>query len=554
MEVSFNVGRCSAPDVPVAHGGAAAAESALAVVDPLQKRVTFNPRYEQMWAPMEGPIHPYNKDGLSRGMKNHALGVVEDSSISPFTFDEQYHTFQAFGYAADTSAPNGANLIGDPDKIKDNAGLTVFNIPQHELKKRKAEGRLERVQELEGGLDPSSDEWLAKSITSPWAGTRKGIQVEMTDEQKMYAEEHAKKKLAREAREAGIKPEVPDSTEFHGDEHVDYQGRSWVVPPADVKAANDRCFFPKRCIHTWVGHKGNVMTIQFFPKYGHLLLSGSSDHQVKIWDVHNHRKCVRTYKGHSATVRHVSFTNDGLKFLSVSYDTKIKLWDTETGKVISSFTTGKTPYVAKLHPDDDKQNVLMVAMKDKKVVQWDVDSGKITQEYDQHLDAVNTITFVDNNRRFITSSDDRSLRVWEFGIPVVIKYISEPHMHSMPSIAVHPNGKFFAAQSMDNQILVYDTKERFRLNKKRFHGHVTGLGCQVNFSPDGKYVISGDGSGRCWFWDWKTTKVLHKLHCFKRVCLGCEWHPLEQSKVATCGWEDGRNAGKDGVGIIKYWD
>lgn len=72
--------------------------------------------------------------------------------------------------------------------------------------------------------------------------------------------------------------------------------------------------------------------------------------------------------------------------------------------------------------------------------QWDIRSGKITQQYDQHLGPVNTITFVDSGRRFVTSSDDKSIRVWEYGIPVVIKYISEPHMHSMPSVQVHPNG------------------------------------------------------------------------------------------------------------------
>lgn len=47
-------------------------------------------------------------------------------------------------------------------------------------------------------------------------------------------------------------------------------------------------------------------------------------------------------------------------------------------------------------------------------LQWDVRSGEITQEYDRHLGAVNTITFVDENRRFVTTSDDKSLRVWEW--------------------------------------------------------------------------------------------------------------------------------------------
>lgn len=70
-----------------------------------------------------------------------------------------------------------------------------------------------------------------------------------------------------------------------------------------------------------------------------------------------------------------------------------------------------------------------------------MNSVEITQEYDQHLGPVNTITFVDENRRFVTTSDDKTIRAWDFDIPVVIKYIAEPHMHSMPAVTVHPNSK-----------------------------------------------------------------------------------------------------------------
>ena len=65
--------------------------------------------------------------------------------------------------------------------------------------------------------------------------------------------------------------------------------------------------------------------------------------------------------------------------------------------------------------------------------------------------------------------------------------------------------KYFAAQSLDNQILIYGT-DNFRQNrKKRFAGHsVAGYACQVGFSPDGKWVSSGDSEGNIVFWDWKT--------------------------------------------------
>jgi pre-mRNA-processing factor 17 len=73
---------------------------------------------------------------------------------------------------------------------------------------------------------------------------------------------------------------------------------------------------------------------------------------------------------------------------------------------------------------------------------WDLNSNEITQEYDRHLGPVNTITFIDEGRRFVTTSDDKSIRIWEFGIPVDCKYIAEPHMHSMPAVCPHPNGQF----------------------------------------------------------------------------------------------------------------
>lgn len=185
-----------------------------------------------------------------------------------------------------------------------------------------------------------------------------------------------------------------------------------------------------------------------------------------------------------------------------------------------------------------------------------MDSGEITQEYDQHLGPVNTITFVDENRRFVTTSDDKTIRAWDFDIPVVIKYIAEPFMHSMPAVTLHPSSlcifnfllqiytnacitleKYFAAQSLDNQILIYNT-DNFRQNrKKRFAGHsVAGYACQVGFSPDGKWVSSGDSFGDVVFWDWKTGRIKSKLKAHQKVVIAHEWLPHESVRPFRSTW------------------
>jgi len=365
--------------------------------------------------------------------------------------------------------------------------------------------------------------------------------------------------LPRESDETIIEPstkkrkieEIEAQGVFHGDIEIDYQGRSWIEPPSYIKpykggVADFKCYLPKKRIHTWSGHSKGVAAIRFFPQYCHLLLSASMDTTVKIWDVHNQRKCLMTYYGHRQAVRDICFNYDGRRFLSCSYDRIVRLWDTETGQCIKTLSTGKIPYCVKFPPNPEQQNAILVGQSDKKIIQWDLNSNEITQEYDRHLGPVNTITFIDEGRRFVTTSDDKSIRIWEFGIPVDCKYIAEPHMHSMPAVCPHPNGKWLLMQSLDNQILVYSTRDRFRLNrKKRFHGHINGgYACEISVSPDGQYVISGDSEGRVWFWSWKTCKVFKKLICHTQVSIGCVWNPTETSKIATCSWD----------GTIKYWD
>jgi hypothetical protein len=60
---------------------------------------------------------------------------------------------------------------------------------------------------------------------------------------------------------------------------------------------------------------------------------------------------------------------------------------------------------------------------------------------------------VDENRRFVTTSDDKTIRAWDFDIPVVIKYIAEPHMHSMPAVTLHPSSKHYRISLQTNPLL-----------------------------------------------------------------------------------------------------
>uniref|UniRef100_A0A673XWX5 Pre-mRNA-processing factor 17 n=1 Tax=Salmo trutta TaxID=8032 RepID=A0A673XWX5_SALTR len=509
-------------------------------LDPSLKEVTYNPTYETMFAPEFGPVNPYRSQQMA-APRNMLSGYAEPAHVNDFMFEQQRRTFSTFGYAldpsVDTTSQNSSNsYIGAVDEAEKKKGLTVFEVGPKKHDKRK---------KVQGGESDDIDNYLG-----PWAKyvDEKDGAKPSEEEQKELDEITAKRqKKGRNEEEAPAE----EKTILHVKDAYDYQGRSYLHVPQDVginlRTADipDKCYLPKKQIHVWTGHTKGVSAIRLFPVSGHLLLSCSMDCKIKV----RNTPCfslVSLPSGHSKAVRDICFNNTGTQYMSAAYDRYLKLWDTETGQCISRFTNRKVPYCVKFNPDEDKQNLFVAGMSDKKIVQWDARTGEVVQEYDRHLGAVNTITFVDENRRFVSTSDDKSLRVWEWDIPVDFKYIAEPSMHSMPAVTLSPNGKWLACQSMDNQILIFGAQNRFRLNKKKiFKGHmVAGYACQVDFSPDMSYVVSGDADGKLNIWDWKTTKLYHRIKAHDKVCISALWHPHETSKVITCGWD----------GLIKLWD
>uniref|UniRef100_A0A8C7AFW8 Pre-mRNA-processing factor 17 n=1 Tax=Neovison vison TaxID=452646 RepID=A0A8C7AFW8_NEOVI len=481
-------------------------------LDPAVKEVQYNPTYETMFAPEFGPENPFRTQQMA-APRNMLSGYAEPAHINDFMFEQQRRTFATYGYALDPSLDNhqvSTKYIGSVEEAEKNQGLTVFETGQKKIEKRK-KFKENDASNIDGFLGPWAKYVDEKDVAKP-----------SEEEQKELDEITAKRQ--KKGKQEEEKP-GEEKTILHVKEMYDYQGRSYLHIPQDVgvnlrsTVPPEKCYLPKKQIHVWSGHTKGVSAVRLFPLSGHLLLSCSMDCKIKLWEVYGDRRCLRTFIGHSKAVRDICFNTAGTQFLSAAYDRYLKLWDTETGQCISRFTNRKVPYCVKFNPDEDKQNLFVAGMSDKKIVQWDIRSGEIVQEYDRHLGAVNTIVFVDENRRFVSTSDDKSLRVWEW----------------QPCEYFHNYDIWLANQT-----------NRFRLNKKKiFKGHmVAGYACQVDFSPDMSYVISGDGNGKLNIWDWKTTKLYSRFKAHDKVCIGAVWHPHETSKVITCGWD----------GLIKLWD
>ena len=480
------------------------------------------------------------------------IGAVEYTDVDPRMFAEQTHTFHAKGYARD---PASRKFVGNLAQVYASGGASVSEA-QAAAGKRKREAK--HVDDDDARAAGAGDDsggrgfavrpggWMDRHLTLPAAEEKR--------KQDVAAAAADKNKTTLDASEvdaaaATAETETKDSKNvatFHGSSKQDYQGRSWHLCPRELTGRPDvsQSYPPKRWVRSYAGHSKGVSRIDLFPETGHLLLSASMDKTCKIWDVAKGRQLM-TYAGHQQAVKDAAFSPDGSLFASVSFDKQIKVWDVERGTVVMEVSKASAvPKCVTWHPD---QSCLLVGQSDNHVVQYELSTGDVVQEYDRHLGEVNAVFFLDGGKRFVSSSDDKSLRIWEFGVPIEVKTVADPSQHAAPACTreVHPGGKHVSFTSMDNKILTYEATDKFRrASKKTFAGHnVAGYACRPCYSPDGRHIASGDGDGKLNVWDWRNGRLVKTMRAHDKVTIDCAWHPKESSTILTASWDS----------LIKMW-
>jgi WD40 repeat protein len=77
---------------------------------------------------------------------------------------------------------------------------------------------------------------------------------------------------------------------------------------------------------------------------------------------------VRALTGHDTNVRSVAFSPDGRTLASGSDTGEVKLWETSSGKLLYTLTSGHSAYSVAISSD----GTLLGAANDRTIVLWDL--------------------------------------------------------------------------------------------------------------------------------------------------------------------------------------
>ncbi|KIM79211.1 hypothetical protein PILCRDRAFT_74639, partial [Piloderma croceum F 1598] len=83
------------------------------------------------------------------------------------------------------------------------------------------------------------------------------------------------------------------------------------------------------------GHMG-LVSAATFSQDGKRIVSGSYDKTIRVWDAETGDVVVGPLEGHTDLVRSVAFSQDGKRIVSGSNDQTICIWDAETGDIVGS--------------------------------------------------------------------------------------------------------------------------------------------------------------------------------------------------------------------------
>ena len=132
----------------------------------------------------------------------------------------------------------------------------------------------------------------------------------------------------------------------------------------------------------------DLVTSVTFSADGSRVLSGSWDKTLKLWDGVT-GQLLRTFEGHTNKVSSVAVSPDGTRAVSGSWDKTFKLWDTATGQLLRTFE-GHTATVSSLAFSPDGTRMLSGSW-DKTLKLWDARTGRLLRTFEGHTDSVRSV-------------------------------------------------------------------------------------------------------------------------------------------------------------------
>lgn len=333
--------------------------------------------------------------------------------------------------------------------------------------------------------------------------------------------------LSRYAGQTGILILMVDAGESSNGDSAAWTEAKLILGKAKESKPEDQILFLK----TLAGHQNRIYGVNFSPNNKYLVSAGG-DNQAKVWEVEtgnlildlgrhaahvfqanfspdsryvatagaNYAKIwevpsgaeLRSVGNHSERVNAVNFNPGGDRLLTASADGTVKVWDWRNrNEILSIDITDEEVFYACFSPNG---RFIAAGGNNGLVGLWDANSGQQIRRFSGHSRAIPFLSFSKDGSRLITSSVDNSARIWDVGNGNNILTLTG---HTFKAAVFSPDRKFIISGNEDGKVIVWNAADGKEITTLY---HTGGQVISVAFSTDGKHFASGGENREAKIW------------------------------------------------------
>ena len=239
-----------------------------------------------------------------------------------------------------------------------------------------------------------------------------------------------------------------------------------------------------------------------------------ADNKIKLWRNSDRQELVSILPGHDKTISQIKYSFDGKTIASAGWDNTVKLWDSQTGRLINTLEHEEPINTITFSPDGQ---TLISGTEANKIYVWNittVDRPKLIKTLIEHTNSIKTVT-VSADGKFIASAGyDNKIKLWT--IEGELLQTIDAHNLAITSLAFTPtpfNDKYIlASASWDNTVKLWSINDAGKSSNllHTLTAHQDGV-TTIGFNSDGTLLATGSGDRNIKLWDTKTGKLIKNL-------------------------------------------